>query len=356
MPGLVNAHVHLELSWMRGQLGRGESMPAWAAELIALRRGGDIDPVPSIRAAIDEAVAAGTSLVGDVANTAATCQPIAESRLTAIVFRELIGFRVSDPAPVIADIERQTAAIGPSPSVRTTLVPHAPYSVSPALLRALAAHTAARPLSIHLGESAAEVEFLQSGEGAWREVLETVGAWNPEWRAPACGPVEYLDRLGLISSRLVAVHGVQLTDQELSRLAGAGATLVTCPRSNEWTGAGTPPIARFYDSGVRVAIGTDSLASVDSLSLFDEMAAVRRIAPEVPAGRILRSATADGAAALGFPEFGHLEPGATPGLTAVLVPAGLDAVEEYLVSGVPMSAVQWLSEPRTMNHPEPLNP
>jgi cytosine/adenosine deaminase-related metal-dependent hydrolase len=345
MPGLVNAHVHFELSWMRGQVGRGESMPAWAAALIALRRAGDVNPVPGIRAAIDEAIAAGTSLVGDVANTPATGEPIAASRLSAAIFRELIGFRVSEPEPVIAEIEQQIAAIAPSPRVRTTLVPHAPYSVSPALMRALGARAGDRPLSIHLGESAAEIEFLQSGHGPWRGVLEAVGAWTTEWQPPACGPVEYLERLDLLDSRLVAVHGVQLTDDELARLAGAGATLVTCPRSNEWTGAGIPPIGRFYASGVRVAIGTDSLASVDSLSLFDEMAAVRRAAPGITAERIVRSATADGAAALGFDDFGKLEPGAAPGVIAVSMPAGVDAVEEYLVSGIPSSDVTWLSEP-----------
>ena len=75
---------------------------------------------------------------------------------------------------------------------------------------------------------------------------------------------------------------------------------MTCPRSNRWTGAGVPPIDRFYASGVRVAIGTDSLASVEDLNLFAEMAEVRRLAPAVPAARILESATLAGAEALGF--------------------------------------------------------
>ena len=163
---------------------------------------------------------------------------------------------------------------------------------------------------MHLGESPEEIQFLRDGTGAWRELLEQLGAWNDGWEPPACGPVEYLDRLGLVTGRLLAVHGTQLTDAELARLAAAGATVVTCPRSNRWTGAGTPPIERFYASGVRVAIGTDSLASVEDLNLFDELAAVRRLAPGVPAARLLESATVAGAAALGFAaEFGTIEPG-----------------------------------------------
>ena len=83
------------------------------------------------------------------------------------------------------------------------------------------------------------------------------------------------------------MHGTQLPDAELARLAAAGATLVTCPRSNRWTGAGIPPIERFYASGVRVAIGTDSLASVEDLNLFGELAYVRQLAPHIPASPAL---------------------------------------------------------------------
>ena len=342
LPGLVNAHAHLELSWMRGQVPRGASMPEWAAALIALRRGTTIDPVPAIQQAIVEATASGTVLIGDVANTDATSGPLAASGLSAVIFRELIGFRVDDPAPVIADAQGQLDALPPSARTRATLAPHAPSSVSPALLRALGGRAPDAPLSIHLGESKAEIEFLDSGHGPWRAVLESVGAWNPTWQAPGCGPVEYLQRLGVLSARLLAVHGVRLTNAELTRLADARATIVTCPRSNAWTGAGEPPIERFYESGVRVAIGTDSLASVESLSIFDEMAAMRRLAPGVAAGRIIRSATLDGAAALGFDDLGSIAPGRRTPLVSVRVPPDLDDVEEYLVSGIQTSDIRWL--------------
>jgi aminodeoxyfutalosine deaminase len=344
LPGLVNAHAHVELSWMRGQVPKGTSMPAWASALMALRRRAATDPLPAIRDAIGEAWSSGTSLIGDVANTCATYAPLSQSNLSAVIFREVIGFRVDDPASMIAEVQGQLDALPASPMVRTALAPHAPYSVSSPLLTALGIHAPERPLSIHLGESTAELELLQTGGGPWRAVLDSVGAWNPRWRPPACGPVEYLDRLGLLSARLLIVHGVHLTDDELSRLARASATIVTCPRSNAWTGAGVAPITRFYASGVRVAIGTDSLASVDSLSVFDEMAVVRRLAPGAPASRILRSATMDGAAALGFgDDLGSIEPGKRAALLSVRVPAGLDDVEEYLVGGVPTSGVRWLS-------------
>jgi cytosine/adenosine deaminase-related metal-dependent hydrolase len=343
LPGLVNAHTHLELSWMRGQVPPVGSMPAWAASLIQLRRSAPNDPLEPIEQSIAEARASGTCLVGDVTNTFATYEPLAEREFPAAVFRELIGFNVAEPETLVRAAVQEIEARTPVASVRPSIVPHAPYSVSPALFEAIGRCAGDRPLSVHLGESDAEIEFLRDGTGPWRTLLESIGAWNPSWRPPRCGPIDYMDRLGLLSDRLIAVHGVQFTDAELSRLAAAQATVVTCPRSNRWTGAGVPPIDRFYASGARVAIGTDSLASVDDLNLFTEMAEVRRVAASVPAGAILRSATQAGAEALGFAsELGTLTPGKRAQIIAVRVPAKLSNVEEYLLTGIHPRDVTWL--------------
>jgi cytosine/adenosine deaminase-related metal-dependent hydrolase len=223
-------------------------------------------------------------------------------------------------------------------------VPHAPYSVSPALMQAIKRAAGERPFSMHLGESAQEVEFLREGTGEWRALLESLGVWNPAWTPPRCGPVEYLQRLGLVDRHLLAVHGVQFTDGDLASLASVGATVVACPRSNRWTGAGRPPIDRFYASGARVAIGTDSLASVEDLNLFAELAAVRALAPAVPAGALLRSATVSGAEALGFADdLGSIAPGKRAQLIAVRLPGHVADVEEYLVGGIDPSDVRWIS-------------
>ncbi len=348
LPGLVNAHTHLELSWMRGRVPPSASMPAWAATLIAQRRAASVDAPEPIVDAIRDARCAGTSLVGDVSNTLASYGPLAGSALSAVVFRELLGFSAPDPDALVAAAAAQIDALPQSDRIRCAIAPHAPYSVSPALMQSIARHNGERPMTIHLGESAEEIEFLRDGAGQWRTLLETVGAWNPSWTVPACGPVGYLQRIGLVTPKLIAVHGVQLTDEELAALATARATLVTCPRSNRWTGAGDPPIDRFYASGVRVAIGTDSLASVADLNLFAEMAQVRRLAPSVPARMILESATKTGARALGFDNnLGTIEPGKRADLLAVRIPATAADVEEYLVHGIEPADIAWIdSEPR----------
>jgi cytosine/adenosine deaminase-related metal-dependent hydrolase len=138
----------------------------------------------------------------------------------------------------------------------------------------------------------------------------------------------------------LAVHAVHVSEDALVRLREAGAIVVTCPRSNAWVGAGLPRVSRFYASGVPVAIGTDSLASVASLNVFDELAELRRIAPDVAAASLIESATLTGARALGFDHvYGTLTPGKRAAFVAVAVPAGVTDVEEYLVSGVPAEAV-----------------
>jgi len=343
LPGLVNAHTHLELSWMRGKVAPSDSMPAWAARLIALRREQAGEPRAPIAAAIAEVRNSGTALVGDVTNTLAADQLLGESAIAGAMFYEILGFNPSEPQQVAATARDTLDGLEPRPDWLRTVVPHAPYSVSPDLFRAIARDAGDRPMSIHVGESSDEIAFLRNATGAWRELLDRLDAWNDRWEPPGCGPVEYLDRLGLLSDRLLAVHGTQLTNGELSRLATADATLVTCPRSNRWTGAGTPPIERFYSSGVRVAIGTDSLASVEDLNLFREVAYVRDLAPHVPARQILASATIAGAIALGFnKEFGTIEPGKRAALIAVRVPSGVEDVEEYLVSGsIEPDAIRW---------------
>ena len=344
LPGLVNAHTHLELSWMRDQVPPAPTMPQWVESLMALRRTVGHEPPAPILQGINEARAAGTALVGDITNTLAACEALVGSPMSGFVFRELLGFNVPDPAAVVAAARAQIDALPMNSRVRASVVPHAPYSVSSALLRAIAAASDQAPISIHLGESAEEVEFLQSGTGAWRQLLTKLGLWSGDWRAPATGPVDYIAAHGLLNERLLAVHCVQLTDAELATLAAAGATVVTCPRSNRWTGAGLPPVERFYASGVRVAVGTDSLSSVEDLNVFEELRMIRELAPGVAASEILASATKHGADALGFStELGTLEPGKRAEMIAVSVPPSTLDVEEYLLTGISPSQIRWVS-------------
>ena len=348
LPGLINAHTHLELSWLRGRVPPASRFTDWVKTLFAIRgrpEGGmSAGQIAPIHDAIAEARASGTIAVGDISNSLAAVGPMREASLDGIVFHELLGFKERDGALIDAtrDMRSRASAAG----ARVSLAPHAPYSTSLELFKAIRAAVdgnACPIMSVHLGESAEEVEFLEKGSGPWRGMLETIGAWRDDWRIPACDPVAYLDRHGVIDEKTLVIHGVQFGDQALSRLAEIGATLVTCPRSNQWVGVGYPPIERFYNSGVKVAIGTDSLASVEDLNLFSEMKTMRWLAPGIPAAKLLESATLKGARALGLgDELGSLTPGKRAEMIAVDLPSQVDDVEEYLLGGIEPRQVAWL--------------
>jgi cytosine/adenosine deaminase-related metal-dependent hydrolase len=352
LPALVNAHTHLELSWMAGLVPPAASMGEWIARLLQLRRESPPGLEDEQRAAADAAAfmhATGTALVGDISNSLHVVGALAGAGLEGVVFHELLGFNAARPASVVDDAAARARAartsVGGRADIRFAIAAHAPYSVSPALFREIARRPAAEPLTVHLAESPEEIEFLRSGSGPLRRLVERLGVWTDEWEPPGCDPVEYLSRVGYLQRGLLAVHAVQLGDDALARLRKAGAVVVTCPRSNIWVGAGMPRVPHFYAAGVRVAIGTDSLASVGSLSLFDELAELRRIAPDVSAASLLESATKIGADALGFgATHGTITTGKRAALISVVVPPDVADVEEYLVGGVPPGAIRRMTE------------
>lgn len=350
LPGLVNAHIHLELSWLRGRVPPANKFTDWVKQLIPTRRGveriGDPIVMRAISDAIQELRASGTVAVGDISNSLASAEPMAEAGLGGVIFHELLGFKERDGTLVEASRGARFAAA--AHGIPVSLAPHAPYSTSPELVRAIRSEVEASPCpisSVHLGESQEEVELLASGTGPWRGMLEFIGAWRDDWQIPACGPVEYLDGLGAIDAKTLVVHGVQLSSESLARLAAIGATVVTCPRSNRWVGAGYPPIERFYQSGVAVAVGTDSLASVEDLNLFSELQTMRYLAPSIPASRFLESATLIGAKALGLEiDLGSLTPGKRASLIAVDLRGHTGDVEEYLVNGIEPAQIKTVSD------------
>jgi cytosine/adenosine deaminase-related metal-dependent hydrolase len=350
LPGLVNAHTHLELSHLRDEVPPAPAFVSWIRNVMAARRQRP-DPrsaeiLDAVDRALDESEACGTAIVGDISNTLVTFDPLARSRLAAVVFFELIRFKVADPRAFVADAAAQIERLVPTERVRASLAAHAPYSVAPLVFRAvreIADRDAFMPCSVHLSESTEEVEFIQSGGGPWRALLEEIGVWDPSWVPPGGSPVQFLDEAGFLGPNVIAVHGVQMTAEDLERLRVRGTTLVTCPRSNGHTGAGAPPLEDFYESGVRVAVGTDSLASAPDLNVFAELATMRALAPSVRAGTLLDSATRQGSRALGFDaDFGTIEAGKLARLVVVAVPAGTDDVEEYLVSGIVADQIRWI--------------
>ena len=226
LPGLVNAHTHLELSWMRGRIPETADFGEWIRTVIELKNDA-AGHGARVASAIDEAVRElrgfGTALVGDVSNTLASSRALREQELAGIVFHELLGFRSEDASALMQEAAARVSRESVPGLLRHTIAPHAPYSVSPALFGlirdALLQHPSAKT-TVHLGESAAEIEFLEHGSGPCRASLERMGKWDASWVPPRSGPVEYLDRMGFLDDRVLVVHGVQFAPPELAAPCG----------------------------------------------------------------------------------------------------------------------------------------
>lgn len=311
LPGLVNAHCHLELSHLAGKLpaAPGGFVP-WVEEVVSSRgRYTDAQVASASAAAIAGLEASGTVAVGDVSNTLAHLDNLAASSLSAVVFLELLAW---DPARAQAtlawgeELLRERQALRPGLELR--LAAHALHSVSPALLRLLAAKDG--PAAIHLAESPDEAQFLSEGTGAWPGFLSCRGLGHVAFAPSRQSPVRYADSLGVLHPRLVAAHGVQVDAADRALLAERGVHVVLCPRSNASLGVGTADVPALQAAGVKLALGSDSLASAPSLDVLDDAVLLRKQFPELAPGPILRMATLGGAEALGFPDLGQVAPAA----------------------------------------------
>jgi cytosine/adenosine deaminase-related metal-dependent hydrolase len=313
MPGLVNAHCHLELSHLRGRLDVSQGFVPWVRALVEARGAARPETVrEAIVLAVREVEASGTVALGDVSNALLHLDVLERSSLEAVVFYELIGLDPAKAAEVLSAARERLAALGGTSRTRVRVAAHAPYSVSPELLRLLAGEGG--PAAIHVAESEAESRFLASGEGEWREFLAWRGLGDVPFPARGQSPVGHLAGLGVLHSRLVAAHCVRTDGEDHRALARAGVHVALCPRSNRALGVGMAPVPELLSAGVRLCLGTDSLASAPNLDLWEDALALHREFPAIEPAAIVHMATRGGAEALGLPGFGEIAPGARPGL------------------------------------------
>jgi cytosine/adenosine deaminase-related metal-dependent hydrolase len=334
LPGLVNAHAHLELSHLHGAVEADGGFVPWVRSLVG-RRGQD--PEDTVRAAagreIDALVERGTAAVGDVSNGLAHLDLLAGSKLDAVVFYELLAWDPERAESVLAAAESRVAGLHSSlrPGLEVRLAAHAPHSVSAALFERL--RRAGGPAALHLAESPAESRFLATGNGDWAEFLRERGLGHVAFTPPRARPVPYVDGLGALHEHLVAAHCVYVDDADLLTLARRGVHVAVCPRSNRRLGVGIPRVPAMLAGGVRVCLGTDSLASVDDLDLLQDAAALHRQFPALAPEAIVRMATAAGAEALGLGELGTIAPGKRAVFAWAEADPGLAEPLAFLVSG-----------------------
>lgn len=345
LPGLVNLHTHLEYTHL-GPLPGGKPFWQWIPELIRRSQHQSDDYwQTSARAGAKQLIEAGITCVGDIVTHGPGLHAALTHNLAGISFLEVVGIRNSarmseQLAELSLRLEKSIAFTRGSQRLRIGIGPHSIYTLSTvALKRAAKLADASRlPLTLHLAETAEEVEFSKAGKGQLAEQLVRTGGHDLiEMEGSGLGPASLVDKLGLFASRteqlrepMVAAHGVHLRDDEITLLANRGVSLALCPRSNAALLCGEPPIHTLVRHGVQLGLGTDSLASNQSLDLFAEAAATYNLwnqqargafKPREASRKILRWMTIDGARSLGLAQhLGSITAGKFADLTVVALP------------------------------------
>jgi aminodeoxyfutalosine deaminase len=309
LPGLVNAHTHIELSYLAGQVDRTQGFVRWVETVVEQRVKADQKEVRAgARRGISQIESTGTVAVGDVSNQLKHLDLLEASSLQAVVFHELLSWDPFKAAMLLGSSDK-VVELSQREHMRLQVraAAHAPHSVSPKLLEGLVKRGG--PAAIHLAESREETQFLATGDGEWPAFLARRGAGKVRFTAPNTSPVRYLEDAGALKEGLVAAHCVHVDEADRELLASRGVYAVICPRSNQSLGVGQADVPALLKAGVKLALGTDSLASVDTLDVLAEAATLQRSFPDLDPATIVHMATAGGAAALGFADLGAIEPG-----------------------------------------------
>jgi cytosine/adenosine deaminase-related metal-dependent hydrolase len=330
MPGLVNAHCHLELTAMRGFLD-GLSFREWILRLTMSRRA-VLTPemlLDSARLGVVEGLVHGVTTFADTGDTGMGFEAMLERGVRGICYREVFGPDPKQCAESLAALARSVTTMREHETelVRVGVSPHAPYTVSDDLFRATASFARQHdyPLAVHIAESAVESALVAHARGEFADGLRGRGIQvEPRGRTP----VALLESLGVLDVKPLLIHCVRVDATDIAMIAMHDAAVAHCPASNAKLGHGTAPLSQMRSAGIRVGLGTDSVASNDRMDLLDEarLAALFANARDarhdaLSAGDALSLATIGSARALGLDsEIGSLEVGKAADLAAFRVP------------------------------------
>jgi len=306
LPGLVNAHTHLDLSAMQAGQFPGDAW-SWLNRVIEYRRQCSPESVrQAVQQGITESLRYGVTLVGDIAASGEAVTTLAQSPLRAIIFCEILGLSKTRARQSWQHAKTIVSQAVASTQCRYGLSPHAPYSTRRGLFRLAARQNL--PVAVHLAEFREEQSLLESRSGPFRHWLEQLGVWDAGGLCAGYGQI--LDMLRS-APQVIFIHLNYPTGELLERLANwsGRAGVVFCPRTHAYFGHAPHSWPELLRRGIPVAIGTDSRASSPDLSILGELRFVWQNSPTVPAWRLWRLATSEAAAMLGWPETGALVSG-----------------------------------------------
>jgi cytosine/adenosine deaminase-related metal-dependent hydrolase len=293
MPMLVNAHTHLELSALKNNVPMDLGFTAWVQHLVVIRN--LTDPKILIAAAQDACQDLwnnGVCAVGEISSLSLTKDLFVQSELYGCWFHEFFG---NDCIPLDNYLYESDSS-----NCDFTLAGHAPHTTSPELLRYLKQAAKGKPFSVHVSESDVEMEFITSAAGEWAEFLASRCVDYLQWNLPQKSPLKHLEKTGVLDNKTLLVHLLHCDDEDFSIIKNRQCPVCVCPRSNYNLHRRLPDIDQMIHSGLTVCLGTDSLASNDSLSIWDEMRYLAQNYPGISPTKILEMATISGACALGY--------------------------------------------------------
>lgn len=317
-PGFVNTHCHLELSNLKGEIAKGTGLPEFVQSVIKLRRADEDELNRAMIDADAELYAQGVVAVGDISNLPISKALKSESSIYYFTFLELMGFN-----PVIAKKAMESARQlkdewSPLP---VSLVPHAPYSVSAELFGEITSYSRFQdgPLSIHNQETADENLFFEQKAGGFLELFKFLGQ-DISFYTPS-GKTSLQTYLPLLAPQLktLLVHNTYTSAADVAYATGIHPNLYwcLCPKANLYIENRLPDVNMMRKAGIRITLGTDSLASNDGLSILSEMNVLQEHF-DVPVEELLRWATFNGAEFLEIAQrFGSFEEGKQPGVNLI---------------------------------------
>jgi cytosine/adenosine deaminase-related metal-dependent hydrolase len=336
LPGLINAHCHLDFTCLRGRIEPPESFADWISQINVLRRElSDADYLKSIAGGFEETKTHGTTTIANIESVPALLDRMPTPPLRTWWFVEFIDVR-SELSPEQL-IERSLARFENKQKWRGGfgLSPHAPFTASPALTRLAAAAARRRGLrlAMHLAESREEMEMFRDGRGPLFDLLQSLGRPMDD-----CGkgktPLAILLERNVLDEDWVVVHLNELSEEDFALLENAPRFHIAhCPRSCGYFQHRKFALRRLFDLGFNIALGTDSLASNSSLSLFAEMQTLRDAHPWLAPERILEMATMNGARALGQENvLGKIRPGFQADLIALPIESATPRLFEEIIA------------------------
>ena len=324
LPGLINSHCHLELSHLRGLIPEKTGLVNFVLEVMRLRNFPQEQVEASIRKGEEEMVQNGIVGVGDISNNAVTVSQKSKANLRYYNFIEVSGFIPEFANQRFDKIQEVYAQFLNLESQQSAIVPHAPYSVSRELFALINQHSAGKTVSVHNQESLEENRFFSGDKSEFFRLYQELGIdlsfFSPTGKNSLPSFLPLLDK----PARQLLIHNTFTTEEDinmgLTQASSLGQELFfcLCPKANWYIENRVPPVALLRKYACRITLGTDSLASNDSLSILEEIKFLHANFPQIPLQEIFGWATLNGAQALGMEAtLGSIEKGKQPGIVCI---------------------------------------